>query len=87
MHVILCYDIRQKRISKINKTCKKYLTPVQRSVFEGEITEGKLSQLQSEIKSLIEPTEDSVVIYATLFPGQLSKHQIGLLQSDADNFL
>ena len=41
MYVILIYDIGVKRVSRIQKICKNYLFPVQKSVFEGNITEAK----------------------------------------------
>ncbi|MEJ5258053.1 MAG: CRISPR-associated endonuclease Cas2 [Fervidobacterium sp.] len=62
MFVILFYDIAEKRVSKALKICRKYLIWVQNSVFEGEISEGNLVKLKSELNRLIED-EDSVVIY------------------------
>lgn len=44
------------------KTCRKYLIWVQNSVFEGDITEGNLEKLKSEINHIIEE-KDAVVIY------------------------
>lgn len=44
------------------KTCRKYLTWVQNSVFEGEISISNLERLKVELKSIIKD-EDSVVIY------------------------
>ncbi|MEN2993717.1 MAG: CRISPR-associated endonuclease Cas2, partial [Thermodesulfovibrio sp.] len=46
MRVILVYDINEKRVSKVLKTCRKYLHWVQNSVFEGELTEAKLEKLK-----------------------------------------
>ena len=62
LFVILFYDIAEKRVSKALKICRKYLIWVQNSVFEGEISEGNLVKLKSELNRLIED-EDSVVIY------------------------
>lgn len=55
MYIILVYDILSDengaRISRnIFKTCKKYLTNVQKSVFEGEITPVLLKKLNIEQK-------------------------------------
>jgi CRISPR-associated protein Cas2 len=60
--VILYYDVNKKRVSKMLKTCRKYLTWVQNSVFEGEISISNLERLKVELKSIIKD-EDSVVIY------------------------
>jgi CRISPR-associated protein Cas2 len=61
--VILVYDINQKRVNKVLKTCRKYLTWVQNSVLEGEITEATLYKLKTELKNIINKNEDSVIIY------------------------
>ncbi|WP_252897144.1 CRISPR-associated endonuclease Cas2 [Metallosphaera hakonensis] len=53
MYAILVYDIDESRVSKVLKTCRKYLTWIQRSVFEGEITEGNLELLSEELKRII----------------------------------
>ena len=34
MFVIVTYDVSSKRVVKVMKTCRKYLTHVQKSVFE-----------------------------------------------------
>jgi CRISPR-associated protein Cas2 len=49
MFVILVYDFSEKRVGKALKICRKYLTWVQNSVFEGEITIGNLKKLESEL--------------------------------------
>ena len=58
MYVVLVYDISktdngQKRWSHVFKTCKKYLSHVQNSVFEGEISKVQLMKLQKELKPYI----------------------------------
>ncbi len=63
MYVILVYDIKEERVSKVLKTCRKYLNWVQNSVFEGEITEAKLEKLKVELRKIMDDDEDSVIIY------------------------
>ena len=63
MYVILVYDAGIKRDPKILKTCRQYLNWVQNSVFEGEITEGKLRQLTQRLKDIVNPAEDYILIY------------------------
>ena len=43
MYVIVVYDVNAKRNNKVLKTCRRFLTHVQRSVFEGTITEARLA--------------------------------------------
>lgn len=62
MYVILVYDVNIKRNSKVMKICRKYLYHVQKSVFEGRITEAKLKSLKREIKK-VSHDEDSIMIY------------------------
>lgn len=55
MYIVLVYDVSQeengaRRWSRIFKICKKYLTHIQNSVFEGELSKGQLAQLQKELK-------------------------------------
>ena len=45
MYIILVYDIGEKRVGKMLKLCRQYLSWIQNSVFEGEITEVKLKAL------------------------------------------
>lgn len=63
MFVVLVYDFDEKRVGKALKICRKYLTWVQNSVFEGEITEGKLQKLKLELKAKMDTDTDSVLIY------------------------
>ncbi len=63
MFVILVYDINQKRVSKVMKTCRKYLVHVQKSVFEGRITEASLKRLKAELRHIVKVEEDAVCIY------------------------
>ena len=63
MYVILTYDVRAKRVGKVRKIATQYLRPVQRSVFEGFLSEGRLTRLKKEMKSVILSQEDSIRIY------------------------
>jgi CRISPR/Cas system-associated endoribonuclease Cas2 len=46
----MVYDINEKRVNKVLKIARKYLTWVQNSVLEGEITEAKFLKLKWEKK-------------------------------------
>ncbi|KIR01267.1 CRISPR-associated protein Cas2 [Lachnospiraceae bacterium TWA4] len=63
MFAILVYDFEEKRVSKALKICRKYLTWVQNSVFEGEITEGNLKKLKIELNSIMDKEVDSIILY------------------------
>lgn len=63
MWVILTYDIAEKRVNKIRKTCLPFLRHVQKSVFEGEISRINLKILVSRLSSTVISNEDSVRLY------------------------
>ena len=52
MYIILVYDINldgtgNKVLRHVFKICKRYLTHVQNSVFEGELTQAQLNKLET----------------------------------------
>ncbi|MFB6125684.1 MAG: CRISPR-associated endonuclease Cas2 [Halolamina sp.] len=62
MYAIVVYDMEADRTHRMLKLCRRYLTHVQNSVLEGEISEGDLVALKSDIDALLKPGE-SVVVY------------------------
>ena len=77
MFAILTYDVGQRRVSRVMKTCRRYLFHVQNSVFEGTITEARLNKLKSELEKKIEKETDSVCIYEFDSIKYSRKEQIG----------
>ena len=68
MYVVLVYDVSQekngaRRWARIFKICKKYLTHIQNSVFEGEISKTQLVRLQQELKEHVDKELDSVIVF------------------------
>jgi len=64
MFTVICYDIgndgrRLAAASRLKRCCRR----VQRSVFEGELSERELTALMRSLGDLIEPGEDSVRCY------------------------
>ncbi len=62
MYVILVYDIDEQHVSKMLKLCRRYLTWIQNSVFEGEITDVKLKELLIHAKKIMIEEKDSIII-------------------------
>lgn len=77
MFAILVYDIGEERTAKVLKTCRKYMTWVQNSVFEGDITEGNMQKLKVELNSIIQKEKDSVLIYMFQSKKYYKKENIG----------
>ena len=61
-YTFLFYDVGEKRVQKVFKVCKKYLSHFQYSVFRGEITPSKLILLRNELKKIINIEQDFVCI-------------------------
>lgn len=61
MYVILVYDLEAHRTQKALRIGRRYLTHVQNSVLEGEITEGDLERLQNEFEDLLQPGESTII--------------------------
>ena len=81
MFVIVTYDIcEQKQLNKVRKHLKKYLIWSQNSVFEGEITPGKLHKCMSEL-------EKYIYVYEVKNPKNISKSVYGQEKSFDEMFL
>lgn len=87
MYVILVYDVKEKRVAKMLKLCRKYLMWIQNSVFEGEITDVKLKELELKAREIINEAEDSIIIFKSMNLRWLDKEIIGKERSSIDNFL
>lgn len=61
-YAFLFYDVNEKRVQKVFKICKKYLSHFQYSVFRGEITPSKMIELKGELKKIINDDEDFICI-------------------------
>lgn len=61
-YAFVFYDVHEKRVQKVFKVCKKYLSHFQYSVFRGEMTPSKLIQLRSDLKAVLNPEEDFICI-------------------------
>ncbi|OXT08473.1 CRISPR-associated endonuclease Cas2 [Thermoanaerobacterium thermosaccharolyticum] len=78
MFVILVYDVNEKRVNKVLKTCRKYLNWVQNSVLEGDISDANFRKLKSEISRIINKDEDSVIVYILRTTKYSDREIIGL---------
>lgn len=75
------YDIKQvddfsKVQRKVYQICKKYLFPVQKSIFEGELSESQLLKLKLELKKYLRKKYDSCIIFKSRNERWLQKEYI-----------
>ena len=81
------YDIHEKRVGKVLKIFRKYLTWIQLSVFEGEITEAKLEKLKLELKKIIKTDYDSVLFFEFHYNAKFDKVFLGKEFDPFDNVI
>ncbi|MBS5214324.1 MAG: CRISPR-associated endonuclease Cas2 [Clostridiales bacterium] len=92
MYSVLVYDIvldekGKKILPKVYKTCKKYMTHIQNSVFEGELSQADKLKLQAELNKIIRKNEDSVIIFTSRNEKWLNKEFWGKEDNKMSNFL
>lgn len=92
MYVILVYDIKsdeggQRVLSKTFKTCKKYLSHIQNSVFEGELSNSQIVKLQYELNDIIRRDKDSIILFKSRSNKWLEKEMWGIDIDKTSNFI
>lgn len=84
MFVILVYDVGEKRVAKVLKTCRKYLNWVQNSVLEGEISIANYKKLKMELSQIIDKDEDSVIFYILRTTKYSERETLGIKKGGDD---
>jgi len=87
VYVIMVYDVGVERVFKVLKTGRKYLTHVQNSLLEGELTPAQLKRLQHEVGKIIDEDHDSVLFYVLRPEQYLIKERLGPPLKEPDDFL
>ena len=87
MYIILVYDVKQQRVGRMLKLCRRYLHWIQNSVFEGEISEVKLAELLGKARALLDEDEDSVILFKSRTQHWLEKQVVGRERSKLDSIL
>lgn len=92
MYVILVYDILfddkgRKILAKVFKICKKYLTHIQNSVFEGNLSKANSIAMKKELAQYVRKDKDSVIMFHTREERWLSKDFLGIEEDKTSNFL
>jgi len=87
MYVIIVYDVGLERIDAVRHTLKKYLNWIQNSVFEGEITMGKMKELKLLLLYIIDKEKDSIIVFSINNSAWLKKQILGLEKGPTENIL
>lgn len=87
MFVIMFYDVGEKRVNKVLKTARKYLTWIKNSVLEGELTPATLEALKVDVKNIIDNEYDSVLFYVWRTERYMTRDTIGIKRGSVDSFI
>ncbi len=86
MFYILMYDVNEKRVAKALKVCRRYLTWVQNSVFEGELTLSQYEKLKIDLKKVLDYDYDSVIIYQLKEERYANREVLGVSKNEISSF-
>ncbi|MEW9096956.1 MAG: CRISPR-associated endonuclease Cas2 [Clostridiaceae bacterium] len=81
-YAFLFYDVKEKRVNRVFKVCKKYLSHFQKSVFRGELTPSKLILLRKELNKIIDENEDFICIIKLMNNNVYGEEILGNKQND-----
>ena len=76
-YAFVFYDVNEKRVQKIFKICKKYLSHFQYSVFRGEITPSLLIKLKNDLRVAVDEKEDFICIIKMKSENMYGEETIG----------
>lgn len=86
-YAFLFYDVGEKRVQKVFKICKKYLSHFQKSVFRGDMTPSKFIQLRNELNRVIDKEEDFVYIIKLMNDNVFGEEVLGNGKKDNGEYL
>ena len=81
-YVYVFYDIKEERLPKVFKLCKRYLNHYQNSVFKGQITPSRIIAFEREIKEILNEDEDAVTIIKIYKKEYVEETELGTRESD-----
>jgi len=87
MYAIIVYDVGVERVTKICNFLRCFLSWVQNSVFEGELTESQFLRIKEGIKEIIDKNIDSVRIYTMRSKDVFKTEIIGIEKASTEPFI
>lgn len=76
-YAFVFYDVGEKRVNKVFKVCKKYLSHFQKSVFRGEMTPSQLISFKKDLKKVVDKDEDFICIVKLMNDSVFGEEVIG----------
>lgn len=87
MHIILVYDVGEKRVGKVCNYLRRFLPRIQNSVFEGELTPAKLETMKAGLSKIIVPSEDAVLLWVLRDAKWAERQVVGQEKLPVSNFV
>lgn len=87
MYVLVVYDVDSGRVARVCKYLRRFLSHVQNSVFEGELTVRNLNRVQKDLAGMIDLQEDSVLLYILRDQAVIRREKIGVEKRPITNIL
>ena len=87
VYVLIVYDVGVERIDGVRQFLRQYLTWIQNSAFEGELSEGQLERVRARLRELIREDEDSVIIFTASSKKWIRREVIGTEKAEVSTIL
>lgn len=84
MYVIMVYDVAVERVVRVLKVGRRYLTWVQNSVLEGELSRAQFERLKVEVQDVIDESEDSVLFYLLRSTNWMTRESLGVRKGEPE---
>lgn len=86
-YAFVMYDVKEKRVSKVFKLCKKYFSHFQNSVFRGDITSSDLLKFRNELNKIINVEEDTVCIIKLINSNSYAEEVLGVDKINGEDLI
>jgi len=83
MFVIMVYDVGAERLPKVLSIGRRYLTWIQNSVFEGEISDANFMRLKDKLSKVIDKEHDAITFYILRTTAYMKKENLGILKGES----
>ena len=84
MFILMFYDVGEKRVNKVLKTARRYLTWIQNSVLEGDLTPAGFESLKVDVRKIIDEKYDSVLFYVWRVERYMKREVVGVERGSTD---
>ena len=84
MFTLMFYDVGEKRVNKVLKTARRYLTWIQNSVLEGDLTPAGFESLKVDVRKVIDEKYDSVLFYVWRVEKYMKREVVGIERGSTD---